>query len=229
MQSIGEGRRADDNAESICTELAVPRARDPFSLALENIRDRALRGVYSPGGSIVIIEEARRLNLSTTPVREALAWLCGEGLLERAPRAGYLAPRLDAAMLRDRFWLRLRALTTSLELTIDLAAQASPAPDLSAEDAVRELFDRLVRATGNRSLVDAFRRVDAQLRMLGDAEFRLFPDADAEAAHLAHLGREGARQDLTKAVTRYHRRRMDASALLVLEVERRGPRSADGD
>ncbi|MBD3752747.1 MAG: hypothetical protein IE935_10040 [Micrococcales bacterium] len=47
----------------------MPRARDPFSLALANIRDRAMRGVYEPGGAIVIIEEARRLNLSTTPVR----------------------------------------------------------------------------------------------------------------------------------------------------------------
>lgn len=206
----------------------MPRARDPFSLALETIRDRALRGVYGPGAPIVIIEEARRLNLSTTPVREALAWLCGEGLLERAPRAGYLAPRLDAAMLRDRFWIRLRTLATSLELTTDLVAPASPSTETLTENGVSDLFDHLARATGNRALVEAFRRVDAQLRMLGDAESRVFPDADAEAAHLARLGREGARRELAEAIDLYHRRRMDASALLVLEVERRGSRPSGG-
>lgn len=196
----------------------MPRARDPFSLALENIRDRALRGVYGPGVSVVIIEEARRLNLSTTPVREALAWLCGEGLLERAPRAGYLAPRLDAALLRDRFWLRARTLATSLQIINELASPSLASPDLSAREAVPELFDHLVRATGNRSLVEVFHRVDAQLRMLGDAEFRVFPDAGAEA--LARLGRTRAREALTTAIEDYHRRRMDFSALLVLEAER---------
>ena len=198
----------------------MPRARDPFSLALENIRDRALRGVYGPGVSVVIIEEARRLNLSTTPVREALAWLCGEGLLERAPRAGYLAPRLDAALVRDRFWLRARTLATSLQLTNDLASPSLASPDLSAREAVPELFDHLVRATGNRSLVEVFHRVDAQLRMLGDAEFRVFSDAGAEAEALARLGRACARDALTTAIEDYHRRRMDFSALLVLEAER---------
>ena len=207
----------------------MPRARDPFSFALENIRDRAMRGVYEPGGAIVIIEEARRLNLSTTPVREALAWLCGEGLFERAPRAGYLAPRLDAALLRDRFWVRLRALTTSLELTADLDAATTPAADASGDRAVRDLFDRLVRATGNRALVETFRRVDAQLRMLGEAEGCVFSDAGQEAEDLARIETVGSRLQLAAAIEAYHRRRMDNAALLVLEVERRGPRPANGD
>lgn len=206
----------------------MPKTRDPFSLALDDIRDRALRGVYGPGGSIVIIEEARRLKLSTTPVREALAWLCGEGLLERAPRAGYVAPRLDAAMLRDRFWMRLRCLSTSLELTFDMGGSAVPA-DGPVDCVVRDLFDRIVRATGNRALVESFRRVDAQLRMLGDAEAAVFPDAAPEADELARLGREGSRIQLAAAIDAYHRRRMDRAAVLVLEVERRGARPPDED
>lgn len=207
----------------------VPRARDPFSLALESIRERVVRGVYGPGGAIVIIEESRRLNLSTTPVREALAWLCGEGLLERAPRAGYLAPRLDAALLRDRFWVRLRALTTSLELTADLGAATTPEADAAGDRAVRDLFDRLVRATGNRALVETFHRVDAQLQMLGDAEARVFGDVADEARKLMQTEAAGSRAQLAAAIDAYHRRRMDNAAVLVLEVERRGPQPPDGD
>lgn len=203
----------------------MPRVRDPFSLALESLRDRVLRGVYAPGAAVVIIDEARRLSLSTTPVREALAWLCGEGLLERAPRAGYLAPRLDAAILRDRFWMRQRLLTTGLELT-DLAGAATTTTGEGGGDPVREVFDRIVRATGNRALVDAFRRVDAQIRLLGDAEAAVFEDVAEEAEALARLGRAGARIPLAGAIETYHRRRMDRSAVLVLEVERRGSGSA---
>lgn len=53
------------------------RKHDPFTLALESLRARAEQGSFTPGAPVVIIEEARRLNLSATPVREALGWLCG--------------------------------------------------------------------------------------------------------------------------------------------------------
>lgn len=187
-----------------------------------------MQGVYGPGDAVVIIEEARRLNLSTTPVREALAWLCGEGLLERAPRAGYLAPRLDAALLRDRFQVRLLVLRTSLELTADLGAATTPEADVAGDRAVRDLFDRLVRATGNRALVETFGRVDAQLRLLGDAELRVFADSADEARALVRIETVGSRTQLLTAIEAYHRRRMESAAVLVLEVERRGHRPADG-
>jgi hypothetical protein len=204
----------------------MSRVRDPFREALEDIRGRAMEGVYTPGGAIVIVEEARRLGLSTTPIREALAWLCGEGLLERAYRAGYLAPRLDAALLRDRFWARSRMLAASLDLTAPLAGAAS-APD-DRVVAAGAVFDRLVRRTGNRALIDAFRRVDAQLRLLGDAEGRVFPDAEAEAAELGRLAREGGRDRLKAAIEAFHARRIDGAAILLLEAERREPRRPAG-
>lgn len=207
----------------------MPRSRDPFSLALENLRDRAMRGVYAPGGPVVIIEEARRLGLSTTPVREALAWLCGEGLMERAPRAGYLSPRLDAALLRDRFSLRLCCLGTSLDLTSALASTRSGVPDTADEDAVRELFDRIVRETGNRALIETFGRVEAQLRMLGEAEARVFPDAAQEAQGLLRIETSGTRADLRAAIDAYHRRRMESSAVIVLDVERSAARASGED
>jgi len=207
----------------------VPRLRDPFSHALEDLRERVTEGGFTPGGPVVIIEEARRLGLSTTPVREALAWLCGEGLMERAPRRGYLAPRLDVALLRDRFWVRLKCLETSLELTADLAISAAPATDVVDEGVVRDLFDRLVRATGNRALIETFRRVDAQLRMLGNAETLVFADIGDEARALARIEVVGSRTQLLTAIEAYHRRRMENAAVIVLEVERRAGRRSGED
>lgn len=204
----------------------MARPRDPFSLALESLRDRAMQGVYLPGRSVVIIEEARRLGVSTTPVREALAWLCGEGLMERAPRVGYVAPRLDTSLLRDRFWVRFRCLRTSLELTAGLATPSLPAPDAADETAVRDLFDRIVRATGNRALIESFRLVDAQLRMLADSEALVFGDIGDESRELMRIETVGSRTQLLTAIDAYHRRRIDSAAVLVLEVERRKPRPA---
>lgn len=206
----------------------MARPRDPFSLALESLRDRAMEGVYPPGRSVVIIEEARRLGLSTTPVREALAWLCGEGLMERAPRVGYVAPRVDTSLLRDRFWVRCRCLETSLELTVGQTTASVPASDVSGEVAVRDLFDRLVRATGNRALIDAFRLVDAQLRMLAGTESRVFGDIAEEANELLRIETVGSRTQLLAAIVAYHRRRIDSAAVLVLEVERRRQTAAGG-
>lgn len=206
----------------------MARPRDPFSLALESLRDRAMQGVYLPGRSVVIIEESRRLGLSTTPVREALAWLCGEGLMERAPRVGYVAPRVDTSLLRDRFWVRCRCLETSLELTVGLTTASVPASDVSGEVAVRDLFDRRVRATGNRALIEAFRLVDAQLRMLAETEARVFGDVAEEANELLRIETVGSQTQLLAAIVAYHRRRIDSAAVLVLEVERRRQPPAAG-
>ncbi len=199
----------------------MPRPRDPFSHALDNLRSRATGGVWKPGAPVVIIDEARRLGLSTTPVREALAWLCGEGLMERAPRAGYLLPRLDASLLRDRLWLRLRCLTASLELTEDLTSSVSAEDDGGDEMGVKELFERLIRATGNRALIDSYLRVDAQLRMVTDAESRVFLHGADEGRELVRLAGVGSRGQLAAGIAAFHRRRIDNAALLVLEHEGR--------
>lgn len=80
----------------------MTRNHDPFDLTLASLRQQVVSGRCRPGEPIVIQAEAQRLGVSTTPVREALSWLCGEGLVERARSGGYFAPALTTAILRDR-------------------------------------------------------------------------------------------------------------------------------
>lgn len=195
----------------------MTRRRDPFTTALVSLRERAETGVHAPGAPVVIIEEAQRLRLSTTPVREALAWLCGYGLVERAPAGGFLAPRLDPTLIRDRLDFRLQCLSIGL----NGLAQAHPAV-AAADDAGPDLAGcmlRLVRGTGNAALVDAYRRVDSQLAQLAVAEQRLFPDLEAEAAALVGLFEAGAGAELRAGLIAYHRRRMTVAPLLIMEAE----------
>lgn len=197
----------------------MTRKRDPFTQALDSIRQRSEAGAYAPGAPVVIIEEARRLRLSTTPVREALAWLCGEGLIERGPSGGFLAPRIDAAVVRDRFAFRLQCLTTSLDMAAALHDRGEPLPSSAPPDRrLAEHLDRLVRGAGNPVLAQAFERVGRQLLPLDKAEGRLFHDRDAEASGILHLHDAGSAPALRLALVAYHQRRMDAAPLLVLDL-----------
>ena len=204
----------------------MTRRRDPFMLALDNIRERARRGGYPAGSPVVIIDEARRLGLSTTPVREALAWLCGEGLIERGPLGGFLAPRLDATVVRDRFAFRLHCLAASLDIVADLQDGSLPTSLIVSQGLnLAERLDILVRSAGNQVLFDAFERIGNQLLPLTAAERRLFPDHEDEAGAVARLFEDGAVSDLRASLVGYHQRRMEAASLLILEREAEGLRA----
>lgn len=226
MASAAAGGKTD----VFLSETIVTRRRDPFMMALESLRARAEEGVYVPGSPVVILEEARRLTLSTTPVREALVWLCGYGLIERSPMGGFLAPRLDPAVVRDRYAFRLQCVLISLtgagrtqgrEQGLNGSGHARLGP--------ADHMLRAVRSTGNGSLIDAHLRVCRQLVQLASAERRLFKDFDEEAADLAALFEAPNGTGLPEALTAYHRRRIEAGPLLVLEAEaeRGAPRAAD--
>lgn len=203
----------------------MTRRPDPFTTALESLRGRAEQGVYHPGRPVVIIDEARRLSLSTTPVREALGWLCGYGLIERAPQGGFLAPRLDAGVVRDRLAFRLHCLSIGLN---GLGRQAAP-DDPGHRPNLASRMLRAVRGTGNSALVEAYRRVDSQLVQLAGAERRIFSDVDQETSDLLRLFDSPPGSGLKEALTAYHRRRMDAAPLLVIEAEAGRDRPPPGD
>lgn len=197
----------------------MTRRHDPFILALESLRSRAEEGMFAPGRPVVIIEQARRLRLSTTPVREALAWLCGYGLIERAPTGGYIAPRLDPAIVKERLVFRLHCLSIGLN---GASQSHGRAPALNGQGSDRTLAEHMLRAvkgTGNAALIDAYERVSSQLRQLGSAERRLFRDLDEEAVAIIRLFEAPPGGGLPEALARYHQRRIEAAPLLVLEAE----------
>jgi hypothetical protein len=204
----------------LLTESTVTRRRDPFTNALDSLRSRAEQGIYVPGSPVVIMDEARRLSLSATPVREALVWLCGYGLIERSPMGGFLAPRLDPAIVRDRLEFRLQCVINSLTASRTSMArdQAMAGSGVQAGRALPGLMLRAVKRTGNAALIDAYQRVCSQLIQLAPAEVRLFPDLDSEEADVVRLF-ETADDGLAEALTLYHHRRMEAAPLLILEAE----------
>lgn len=74
----------------------------------ERLLDRLLGGMYEPGDPLTIDQLAKELDVSQTPVREALVELEKTGLVERAARRGYrVAAPLTAKQMEDLVEVRI--------------------------------------------------------------------------------------------------------------------------
>lgn len=135
------------------------RQRDPFGLALASLRE-ALEEGLAPGQHLSVVDIAASLDLSTSPVREALSRLCGEGLVEDRRGLGYFTravPLEDVLGLLDleAAHVRLAALCTPI-------AQPMDGTDASVE----AWIDDLVDACNNQPLIESLVRVRRRLAPL---------------------------------------------------------------
>lgn len=74
---------------------------DPYARAVAGLIERLEEGGIAPGQPVAAVRFAETLGLSPTPVREAMAYLSGRGLLQRHHRHGYAVPPLSASDLVD--------------------------------------------------------------------------------------------------------------------------------
>ena len=190
----------------------MTRDHDPFTQALLSLRERIVGGDYGAGHPIVIVEEAKRLRVSVTPVREALSRLSGEGFVERAASGGYFALRLDAAILRDRFRFQLVCLRAAL----DLLASAVSLPSTPRPSRAQAVFDQIIDRSGSPSLVEAYRRVAALLDVIYRVEAALIPDLENEAEDIHRRYTDLQFGGLVEALDRYHARRIALAADLLI-------------
>ncbi|MEU5607272.1 GntR family transcriptional regulator [Streptomyces sparsogenes] len=159
------------------------------------LTDRVYEGVkamimdheIAPGARVSIEGLARQLDVSATPVREALARLESERLVVKRPNAGYRATDLlDPDALLDLFEMRLllepraaslaaenasdgelrrlRAIVEEMRRQPDLGEKYSDYRRFAALD--QEFHDVLAQAAGRPLLADAVNRLHAHLHML---------------------------------------------------------------
>jgi len=65
------------------------------------LRDEIIAGILAPGTALRLSALAERLGVSTTPIREALATLERQGLVNAQPRRGFRVAAIDARDIRD--------------------------------------------------------------------------------------------------------------------------------
>ncbi|WP_433949910.1 GntR family transcriptional regulator [Brevundimonas bullata] len=214
----------------------MARNRDPFTQALTSLRERIHSGILPGAAPVIVQDEAARLRLSTTPVREALARLSGEGLVERAASGGYVTLRLDASAARDRYAMQAHYVRIAVDANAQaLGALRPPAPPFAAEAplaAVDRLFAAIVCSAGNQVLWEAYRKVSGQLDLVRRVEGVLFDDLAVEATSLYAAYADAASPRFALALDRYHERRISAAgalAALVVGGVQTGPVEADAD
>ncbi len=75
-------------------------------------------GEYFPGSVLSIRSLARKMGTSTMPVREALARLASERLLQSSVKRSYKVAELDSKRVADQFFLRARLEGIATELAV---------------------------------------------------------------------------------------------------------------
>jgi DNA-binding GntR family transcriptional regulator len=100
-------------------------------IAYEEIKNMILTGELAQGERIMLDKMAKRMNLSITPVREALNKLAQEDLIQMTPRTSYEVVRLDKDDISDILDLRELLETFALRSAGD-DLQSFPVEELSA-------------------------------------------------------------------------------------------------
>ncbi len=119
------------------------RHRTKQEFAYQTLRDAIMRCELAPGERLVIDDLARRLRVSTIPVREAIQTLQSEGLIVTVPHTGVTVAPVSLESIQDVF-----AVLEGLEVVASrLVAERAGADEL---DALAKLVADMDRAIASR-------------------------------------------------------------------------------
>lgn len=146
-------------------------------LAYTSIRSWIVEGRLRPGERLIEARIAAELNLSRTPVREAVRMLAADGLVVAERNRGAVVRTLDRGDVLDLYELRARLEAYACELA---AVRATDEDVAEIDEGIRD-FARAVR----RKDVDRIERT----RLIGEANRRIHAAIIVASRHdrLAHL------------------------------------------
>ncbi|WP_432015556.1 GntR family transcriptional regulator [Streptomyces cucumeris] len=171
---------------------SAPEARPASSLGgtvYATLRNAVLNGEFGPREALAELRLAARFGVSRTPVREALARLHADGLIERGD-GGFFATVPNLGRLKDLYELRvtleLRGVARAIEdpsvhhdpalLGAELerwyamrAAPPAPDPRFVVQD--ERFHAELSRASGNPALTEALVAVGERIRRVRMYDF----------------------------------------------------------
>lgn len=178
---------------------------------------------YRPGSRLDPVELSAILASSTTPIREALNHLAGEGLVEARSGGGFLVPLIDEPGLKDLYaWsseiiqIALRSARRPLlqSIKLDLDSSSSTAKQAS------RLFHLIASSSSNREHGEAMERTNARLHAARIGEEAMLDGIQEELAALARSARAGDIKLLRRTSSTYHLRRQRAAARLLRGIYR---------
>lgn len=179
-----------------------------------------------PAGRLDLNRLADKLRVSPTPVREALARLAAEELVNFKPHIGYSAAPATEADLRDLYaWnfmvvdaaLALVAGPSNLSCTSRIEAE-HPLDTGLDQPSISVLCANIGAECRNQHLRRQILRINDQLARARTSEPRVIDGASFEAQQLARLWTARDVTALRTEMAVYHRRRMDCAALVARAI-----------
>lgn len=119
------------------------------------IKTDILNGEIKPGEKLQEKDISKNLNVSRSPVREALKELAGEGLVENIPNKGTFVKKLEVKEVMDLFDLRVILEQYAMKKAVEEASTE----DLNELD---EIFDRLEESHHQGDL-NKYIKIDTEL------------------------------------------------------------------
>lgn len=181
------------------------------------LKARLAAGRYPPGHRLEIQRVADEYRSSATPVREVMARLVGEGLVEPQIGGGFRAARLDGSSLASLY--RWNAIL--LGATFNLIAATSPAlfvgqgaqtpaadtPERAAAT-IASLFLAIAQASENENIVKAVTLVNTRLSFVRLAEPTVLKMVPQETTSILRSSSNNDTAALRRRIAAYHNRRV---------------------
>lgn len=197
-------------------------------IAEDHIREAIVRGSFQLGESLQEAKLSKEMGISKTPIREALAALNLQGLVQIIPRRGAFVFSLShedvAHLCRFRFILESAALeeamrqnrTMLLDELNDILSKMSAALQIDASDHYLELdaefHNAFFRYCGNNYLWDGYQRVSDIVKTMRtylsarpDRTEKSFQEHKAIVLHLLYGNIPAAKGVLKRQITRGER------------------------
>ena len=195
----------------------------PYVLAA--LRSEIVSGDLLPGQPLRLAELSDRFRVSASPIREVLAHLAGEGLLEESRGAGYICRRIserDYIELCEVQHHLLAATVLWREGVMEASARRAEVklgPESDVARGAAWFFSAFVALARHRALQDAYAPVSGRLGAARRAEAQVLTDVAGELLAMAALADQDDKPAMLKELENYHRRRR-AVASVVCDVLR---------
>lgn len=167
--------------ETVGQNKVIPLEQSHGRGAYERVLAQIRTGELRPGDRLTEADLARRLQISRTPVREAIRQLEADGLVTHVPRVGATVRSLDYSEVMELYEMRtvLEATAARMaaraasdieiseleEINADLSAAIGDAP--RAYELNRMFHETLAKAAKNRFLIRSMEVLQKALLILG--------------------------------------------------------------
>ncbi|MCW5752121.1 MAG: GntR family transcriptional regulator [Alphaproteobacteria bacterium] len=204
--------------------------------AYEQLKAMAVTYQLRPGERLAELEIAKRLNVSRTPIREAMNRLVSEGFLVLGPNRSFQCRPLDAKEIFDLYEVRRSLEAASARLAVERASdeeledlalflkgsRSAPA-DTSVMELVRldeEFHERIARLSRNAEYLRILQNINARIRFCRWIDMENDRRSNTQSEHASVLAALQARDaDRCAEVMNSHiARRLDQ----IVEVIREG-------